>query len=73
MLFVFFILRLFIMFSLSSNFSNNTNNLAASLLIRQQLQQQQSQRVLSGRMGLGMPMIDRIYNAKPGCSACGKK
>lgn len=24
-------------------------------------------------IGLNAPMIDRIYKAKPGCSACGKK
>ena len=24
-------------------------------------------------IGLNTPMIDRIYKAKPGCSACGKK
>lgn len=23
--------------------------------------------------GLNAPMIDRVYKAKPGCSACGKK
>jgi hypothetical protein len=23
--------------------------------------------------GLNAPMIGRVYNAKPGCSACGKK
>lgn len=24
-------------------------------------------------VGLNAPMIDRVYKAKPGCSACGKK
>lgn len=24
-------------------------------------------------IGLNTPMIDRVYKAKPGCSACGKK
>lgn len=24
-------------------------------------------------MSLNAPMIDRVYKAKPGCSACGKK
>ncbi len=24
-------------------------------------------------IGLNAPMIDRVYKAKPGCSACGKK
>jgi hypothetical protein len=24
-------------------------------------------------MRLNAPMIDRVHNAKPGCSACGKK
>jgi hypothetical protein len=25
------------------------------------------------KMGLNSPMIERVYKAKPGCSACGKK
>jgi hypothetical protein len=61
------------MFRLSSNFSNNTNQFAVSLQLRQQLQQQQLQSMSTGRLGLSSSMIDRIYKAKPGCSACGKK
>jgi hypothetical protein len=27
----------------------------------------------SRNVALNAPMVNRIYNAKPGCSACGKK
>jgi len=30
-----------------------------------------SEKKISGR--LNSPMIDRVYKARPGCSACGKK
>ncbi len=29
--------------------------------------------VRSPALSLSSPMIDRVYKAKPGCSACGKK
>jgi hypothetical protein len=29
--------------------------------------------IQSSASTLGMPMINRVHNAKPGCSACGKK
>ena len=45
--------------------------------IRQNILYQQQQRVQqavppSRRIDLARPMIDRVYKAKPGCSACGK-
>jgi len=40
---------------------------------QQQKQQQQQKAVApSRRIDLARPMIDRVYKAKPGCSACGK-
>jgi hypothetical protein len=52
------------------NFNNNNNtplvyrNLANALSVPQQIQRP---------ISLSSPMIDRVYKARPGCSACGKK
>lgn len=53
------------------NFSNTKND---DLLVSQLLATKRSmQTSMSINTKLNSPMIDRIYKAKPGCSACGKK
>ena len=46
-----------------SNYNNN--NLAAYMSSAPSVNQK--------AVGLNSPMIDRVYKARPGCSACGKK
>ena len=46
----------------------NNNN-----IMPQKLSSVPGSSISSRNIGLNMPMIDRIYKAKPGCSACGKK
>lgn len=38
----------------------------------QKQQQQQRPVALNRKADLTRPMVDRVYKAKPGCSACGK-
>lgn len=55
-------------FKMDFNNNNNTpliyRQLANALTMPQQIQKPVS---------LSSPMINRVYSAKPGCSACGKK
>lgn len=57
-------------FKMEFNNNNNTpliyRQLANALSIPQQVQ---APKLVS----LSSPMINRVYTAKPGCSACGKK
>jgi len=51
------------------NFGNSNNQIISQLVANQRLAKQ----ALPTSTRLNAPMIDRVYRAKPGCSACGKK
>lgn len=58
------------------NFSNSRNNLPEAnhlekLLLLKAAQNPQAR--LHSNLPLNSHMINRVHNAKPGCSACGKK
>ena len=50
-------------------FGNSNNHIINSFVASQKL----SKQLLPTNTRLNAPMIDRVYRAKPGCSACGKK
>lgn len=49
------------------------NNLGSGLASVGRSPSQQSIQPVPKNISLNAPMIDRVYKAKPGCSACGKK
>lgn len=51
------------------NFGNSNNQIISQLIANKKLSQQS----LPTNTRLNAPMIDRVYRARPGCSACGKK
>ena len=51
------------------NFGNSNNQIISQLVANKRLAKQ----ALPTSTRLNAPMIDRVYRAKPGCSACGKK
>jgi hypothetical protein len=53
-------------------FKMNFGNLNNQQLINQILTNKQLSKPSSSGL-LNTPMIDRVYKARPGCSACGKK
>lgn len=57
-------------FKMDFNNNNNTpliyRQIANAISVPQQVQLQKA-------VNLSSPMINRVYTAKPGCSACGKK
>jgi hypothetical protein len=57
-------------FKMDFNNNNNTpfvyRQIANAVSVPQQVQIQKA-------VNLSSPMINRVYTAKPGCSACGKK
>ena len=59
--------RFKIVFNNSGTVPPRFNNLGASLATRPSVSVSQKQNSLHS------PMIERVYKAKPGCSACGKK
>ncbi len=54
----------------------NSNSLSHQLKMEDRLKRKEEQRkALAPPVGLGGlkgPMVQRVYTAKPGCSACGK-
>jgi hypothetical protein len=56
----------------SMTFDNPAQNAIRQNIMYQYQQQQQKAVAPSRRIDLARPMIDRVYKAKPGCSACGK-
>ena len=56
--------------SFKMTFGNDNNSMNRQLFINN-YNERQGNRASIG--GLNAPMIDRVYRAKPGCSACGKK
>ena len=56
----------------SMTFDNPAQNEIRQNMMYQYQQQQQKAVPPSRRIDLARPMIDRVYKAKPGCSACGK-
>lgn len=53
-------------------FDNPGQNAIRQSILYQQQKQVQTTPPSSRRIDLARPMIDRVYKAKPGCSACGK-
>ena len=57
-------------FKMDFNNNNNTplvyRQMTNAISVPQQVQMQKA-------VNLSSPMINRVYTAKPGCSACGKK
>jgi len=53
-------------------FDNPAQNAIRQNMMYQYQHQQQKAVAPSRRIDLARPMIDRVYKAKPGCSACGK-
>ncbi len=56
--------------SFKMSFTNDNVILNRQLAINSQLNNSPKYKSVGG---LNAPMIDRVYKAKPGCSACGKK
>ena len=58
----------------SMTFDNPAQNAIRQNIIYQYQQQLQQQKAVppSKRIDLAKPMVERVYKAKPGCSACGK-
>lgn len=57
----------------SMTFDNPAQNAIRQNILYQHQQQQLQKAVSHNRkIDLATPMIDRVYKAKPGCSACGK-
>ena len=56
----------------SMTFDNPRQNAIRQSILYQQQQKQNQAVPISRRIDLARPMIDRVYKAKPGCSACGK-
>jgi hypothetical protein len=56
----------------SMTFDNPAQNAIRQNILYQHQQQNQRQAPPSRKIDLARPMIDRVYKAKPGCSACGK-
>jgi hypothetical protein len=58
----------------SMSFDNPAQNaVRQSILYNAQMQAQKAKPYAgSKKIDLALPMIDRVYKAKPGCSACGK-
>lgn len=48
------------------NFGNSNNQIISQLIASKKIS-------LPTNTRLNAPMIDRVYRARPGCSACGKK
>ena len=59
--------RFKIVFNNSGTVPPRFNNLGSGLATRPSVSVPQKQNSLNS------PMIERVYKAKPGCSACGKK
>ena len=51
------------------NFGNSNNQIISQLIANKKMAQQS----LPTNTRLNASMIDRVYRARPGCSACGKK
>jgi len=62
--------RFKIVFNHSGSISPQLNNLGGGMA---SIGRQTNVFVNPKNMALNAPMIERVHNAKPGCSACGKK
>ena len=55
------------------NYSNLGANIATQPVAKQPVAKQPVAKPVVKHVALNAPMIDRVYKAKAGCSACGKK
>ena len=53
------------------NFGNGNNPILHTKIVEPSIHKLLATEKPNGR--LNSPMIDRVYKARPGCSACGKK
>lgn len=65
--------RFKMVFNNSGSVPPQFNNLGGGLASIGKSSSQQTMQPAPKNISLNAPMIDRVYKAKPGCSACGKK